>query len=928
MKYLRIILIILIIIPTFVWANIEVGEKLFYSKKYSEALPILLNEAEKSNPTAFGLLARMYGNGWGVEVDQNKAYEFALKGAKYNDANSFYVLGYIYENGLNKEKNISVARDWYLKSGNNNNERAYKKLGDIYFGVGGLKPEPENAEKWIRKSAEIGDPYDQSRLGYIYCCWIYKNKDFKESEKWLKLATQNGEVAASRNLGLLYLFGLGNQKPDFISALPYIEKSYINDKNNNIHLMDRIYSQIIINSTYVYSNDLKQKAKEFYSDIKYEFPYYWFTYQSMIHNLGIDRTPNSQISLINRLKAFQIQIDDQEKKSSGFLDEAFTELIFIAHSFADFYKSEGVSSDLAYAWNNKFLVEMRKKPDVIYDDTATFSYKESIETLESDLKRFKTELSNVEIMSLEKEGFDKIINRSLLFLEERRAKFGPVESRDLLAEGWRYYLGDERFVNEPLAYRLTEEALKLAILKNNKWDIATARNNLGAIAIGSVNKFVKNDRLAAVHLLDGYESLYAPDNLLWGDFLRNITISDDQRNDLRFRFKKSTRIDHPTISLAKLFPDSSRDVKAIVNIGRNLSNSDSSNIYLKGALCHFLIQNFDRFGVNQTSSCFRELLDQVNSVIDSNRSKNYDIIDLYRNKENAEKYINKLNKIRENQYVSDMPDTSNLISVIYPEATRGLGPEDKQISTGKYTESKSQIVYSGLNALVIGNGKYDNKPLQNPKNDANAIAIKFENLGFTVDKYTDLNSKQLKKAIFDFQNKSKTSKVTIVYYSGHGVQLGGVNYLLPIDIDLNQNQENLISQGVSLNDLKNNIPGKTKLFFIDACRDNPYKYSNTKSLLNEGLAPINNIPEGVLISFATKDGGIALDQPIGQFSIKNSPYTASLINKIEIAKDITFILRDVRTDVLKMTSGKQEPWDYSNLNYGELIISKLKNIKP
>ena len=100
-------LIILIIIPTFVWANIEVGEKLFYSKKYSEALPILLNEAEKSNPTAFGLLARMYGNGWGVEVDQNKAYEFALKGAKYNDANSFYVLGYIYENGLNKEKNIS-----------------------------------------------------------------------------------------------------------------------------------------------------------------------------------------------------------------------------------------------------------------------------------------------------------------------------------------------------------------------------------------------------------------------------------------------------------------------------------------------------------------------------------------------------------------------------------------------------------------------------------------------------------------------------------------------------------------------------------------------------------------------------------------------------------------------------------------------------
>ena len=928
MKYLKILITLLFIInPAFVMANIELGEKLFNAKNYSEALPLLLNEAEKNSATSFGLLARMYGNGWGVEVDHNKAYELALKGAKFNDSNSFYVLGYIYENGLNKEKNINVAKDWYLKSANYDNERAFSKLGDIFSGVGGLKPDPESAEKWIRKSAEIGNPHDQYRLGYIYCCWIYKNKDFKESEKWLKLATLNGVDAASRHLGILYLFGLGNKKPDFLSALPYIEKAYSKDKNNNIDLLNRIYKQIVINSAYEYSNDLRQKAKEFYNDIKYEFPYYWYTYQSMIHSQGIDRTPNSQISLINRLKAFQTLIGDQEKKSSNSTEKTFSELGFLSHSFANFYKTEGSSGDLAYAWNNKFIIQMRKQPDIKYEDGTSLSYNEAIQTLEGDLQTYKSNLTNSEIMSLEKYDFEKIINLSLLFLDERRAKFGPVESRDLLAEGWRYYLGDERLVNEPLAYRLTEEALKLALLQNNKEYIATARNNLGAIASGSINKFVKNDRLAAVHLLDGYDSFYAPNNLLWGDFLKNITISEDQRNELRIRFKKSTLIDHPTISLSKLFPNSSRDIKQIVNIGRNLSNADSGNIYLKLGLCHFLIENFDQFGVNQSSSCFRELLEQINSTIDSNSWKNYDIIDLYRNKENATKYINKLNKIRENKYVADMPDTSNLIGNLYPEATKGLGPEEKQIDTKKFSESKSKIVYSGLNALVIGNGKYESKPLKNSKNDANAIAAKLQNLGFTVDKYTDLNSKQLKKAIFDFQNKSKTSKVTIVYFSGHGVQLGGVNYLVPIDIDLNENHENLISQGISLNDLKNNIPGKTKLFFIDACRNNPFKYSNTKSLLNEGLAPINNIPEGVLISFATKDGGIALDQPIGQFSIKNSPYTASLINKIEIAKDITFILRDVRTDVLKMTNGKQEPWDYSNLNYGELIISKLKNIK-
>ena len=138
MKYLKLILVSLFIMsPTFILANIESGEKLFHAKKYSEALPLLLNEAEKNNATSIGLLARMYGNGWGVEVDHNKAYEFALKGAKFNDSNSFYVLGYIYENGLNKEKNISVATDWYLKSANYDNERAFSKLGDIFSGVGG-----------------------------------------------------------------------------------------------------------------------------------------------------------------------------------------------------------------------------------------------------------------------------------------------------------------------------------------------------------------------------------------------------------------------------------------------------------------------------------------------------------------------------------------------------------------------------------------------------------------------------------------------------------------------------------------------------------------------------------------------------------------------------------------------------------------------
>jgi uncharacterized caspase-like protein len=159
-----------------------------------------------------------------------------------------------------------------------------------------------------------------------------------------------------------------------------------------------------------------------------------------------------------------------------------------------------------------------------------------------------------------------------------------------------------------------------------------------------------------------------------------------------------------------------------------------------------------------------------------------------------------------------------------------------------------------------------------------------------------------------------------LFYAGHGVQFSGLNYMLPVDIDLNEAAQVPI-QGFSLNTVvEQYLPGKTKLVFFDACRDNPLMQTASRSV-SRGLAPIN-ASEGTLFAFATKDGQIAQDG-----SGKNSPFTTALLRYLGDPDDIAVVLRKVREDVLKSTSGKQQPWDYGSLTGGVLVLSAIKSSK-
>lgn len=221
-------------------------------------------------------------------------------------------------------------------------------------------------------------------------------------------------------------------------------------------------------------------------------------------------------------------------------------------------------------------------------------------------------------------------------------------------------------------------------------------------------------------------------------------------------------------------------------------------------------------------------------------------------------------------------------------------------------------------ALVIGNGAYaGSSKLSNPVNDARSMSSKLRNLGFTVTEALDTDRIRLVNALSQFSRSAASADITLLFYAGHGVQITGTNYMLPVDLNLNDLTQAPL-QGISLNDVvEKYLPGKTKLVFLDACRDNPLMQVASRGV-SRGLAPIN-VSEGTLISYATKDGSVAQD---GDGT--NSPFTQALLEHLNDPQDIAVVLRKVRERVMKITGGKQQPWEYGSLTGGELVLSAIK----
>lgn len=232
-------------------------------------------------------------------------------------------------------------------------------------------------------------------------------------------------------------------------------------------------------------------------------------------------------------------------------------------------------------------------------------------------------------------------------------------------------------------------------------------------------------------------------------------------------------------------------------------------------------------------------------------------------------------------------------------------------------------------ALVIGNSVYDKvSRLGNPANDAGLMAQTLKAAGFdNVELRRDLKIADMRRALRDFVDTSRDADVAVVYFAGHGIEVDGSNYLIPVDaildrdIDVHDEALSLERVLVAVEPAK-----KLRLVILDACRDNPFARSMKRTVasrtIGRGLAKVEPASPNTLIAFASKAGSTASDG-----DGKNSPFTAALVGHVtKPGLDLRKAFGYVRDDVLKSTGNKQEPYLYGSLGGEDIPLVPAKPV--
>jgi len=213
-------------------------------------------------------------------------------------------------------------------------------------------------------------------------------------------------------------------------------------------------------------------------------------------------------------------------------------------------------------------------------------------------------------------------------------------------------------------------------------------------------------------------------------------------------------------------------------------------------------------------------------------------------------------------------------------------------------------------ALVIGNAEYGKGDLANPVNDAEAVAKALKKVGFKVTLKKNLGEKGIRKAVSTFAGSLGAGDVALFFYAGHGIEIGGQNYLLGVDFSADNEvdaEDEAYKMGTMLKHLSKR-QGGLNIVIIDACRDDPYSRSWGRTGKGRGLAVVERIPPSTLIAFSAKPGQVASDGG----GKKNSPFTKALVQHLSTpGLELSKLFMQVRVDVQKETSQKQFPmvWD-------------------
>ena len=851
--------------------------RLFNSENYDEAFPLLLELAKHGNPRAQGALSRMYINGWGTSENDREAYYWASRGIEKDDPASQHVMGYINWLGLaGFKKDVDEAIRWFQRSAEAGYEHSFRYLALVYEEASHLAGHEQKALDWHMKSALSGNATSMEALGKIYANGLLnQEKDEKKALAWLEKGAALGSVDAHYLAGLIYGgFSLRVQRGVYV----FKEEVLRNPAKAIFHLetaqtMGSDWAAYTLAHAYLFGETLiKQDKDRGYSILKElqktESSYLAYELESAIYEKGLDRPANTHKAVLTSLNAIRQKLSKGEEDTKHFGTTVGSLFVF----------ETDLPASLWLAWYRLYI---------------------GVEDAEGDYKKERSQHDLAIVKRSEALELPELVEKTIEYLEQRRTNIGPIEASDLVNEGWEQFIGHRGKVNEPLAQLLTEEGLRVAIRTENKHVEDVARNNLGVILINSANQKIRNARLALVHLYDGRGSEWGPSNLLWSNYTGEISLSDTELDELRARHKKEQGVPHRTANLPQIPAAYLTSPKKVVDFLISIYKDGDTDLAMEIG---------DRFEITAVSKADYERAIYWHKLGKTEESR-----------------IRRLEKIMSGDYVADVPNFTGTVNQLFEvdlvetrgglltNLTSAFSSPRKDVSA--LDKSKGKL---NLHALVIGNSTYKNKELENSANDAKAIARKLREFGFTVKEAFDLDRRSFRDTLITFSQQAKDSDVTIFFYAGHGMQVGGVNYLLPTDIDFKKPEAIVTYDGISLNDLKSrSLPGATRLIFLDACRNNPFDLV-TRGGQGRGLAPIN-VGTGTLISFATRDGSVAFDGVGGV----NSPYTQALLKHIDSKEDVELMLRAVGDEVMRLTKNTQQPWKYGALSGQKVVIPTL-----
>ena len=261
-----------------------------------------------------------------------------------------------------------------------------------------------------------------------------------------------------------------------------------------------------------------------------------------------------------------------------------------------------------------------------------------------------------------------------------------------------------------------------------------------------------------------------------------------------------------------------------------------------------------------------------------------------------------------------MPLAASLLPAL--AAAQGDKPSDKRI------------------ALVIGNGAYKSAPLKNPVSDARAVAASLKQLDYEVTLRENTSLVDLIESLRSFSLRAATSSVRLLFYAGHGIQARGRNYLLPVDVEP-QSEEEIATKTADVNELLDRLGGikhGLNIVVLDACRVNPFaggvivgpdgRRLKFRGVTPAGLAPLD-APVGTLIAFSTAPNGIALDGATGDHSIYAKHLLANLPTP---GLPVEQLFKRVRIGVAQETQRVQVPWESSSLTTEFCFKSRAQGV--